>query len=99
MSEQSQGPGWWKASDGKWYPPEQAPAAPPPTTAPIAAPPPAGAPAGPPVGPPIVPPSVPPGGPSAPIVPPSNNTPKIVAVIVALALVAGGAAFALTRGG
>src|SRR5688572_2115663 len=25
MSEQSQGPGWWQASDGKWYPPEQAP--------------------------------------------------------------------------
>ena len=29
MSEQSQGPGWWQASDGKWYPPEQAPAQPP----------------------------------------------------------------------
>ncbi|MCC5953537.1 MAG: hypothetical protein JJU45_15710 [Acidimicrobiia bacterium] len=25
MSDQSQGPGWWQASDGKWYPPEQAP--------------------------------------------------------------------------
>ena len=25
MSEVSQGPGWWLASDGKWYPPEQAP--------------------------------------------------------------------------
>ena len=24
-SEQSGGPGWWKASDGKWYPPEQRP--------------------------------------------------------------------------
>ncbi len=24
MSDQSQGPGWWYASDGKWYPPEQA---------------------------------------------------------------------------
>lgn len=22
MSDQSQGPGWWQASDGKWYPPE-----------------------------------------------------------------------------
>ena len=22
MSEVSQGPGWWIASDGKWYPPE-----------------------------------------------------------------------------
>lgn len=25
MSDASQGPGWWQASDGKWYPPEQAP--------------------------------------------------------------------------
>jgi hypothetical protein len=30
MSDVSQGPGWWQASDGKWYPPQ--PAAP--TTAP-----------------------------------------------------------------
>lgn len=21
MSEQSQGPGWWQATDGQWYPP------------------------------------------------------------------------------
>lgn len=27
MSDFSQGPGWWQASDGKWYPPEQAPGA------------------------------------------------------------------------
>ncbi|MET0902061.1 MAG: hypothetical protein ABWZ52_02375 [Acidimicrobiales bacterium] len=32
MSDQSQGPGWWLASDGKWYPPDQAPAVPPPET-------------------------------------------------------------------
>ncbi len=25
MSDVSQGPGWWLASDGKWYPPESAP--------------------------------------------------------------------------
>ena len=25
MSDSSQGPGWWVASDGKWYPPEQHP--------------------------------------------------------------------------
>ncbi len=25
MSDVSQGPGWWIASDGKWYPPEQQP--------------------------------------------------------------------------
>lgn len=38
MSDVSQGPGWWQASDGKWYPPESAPggqaAAPQPTGAP-----------------------------------------------------------------
>ena len=33
MSEVSQGPGWWQASDGRWYPPEQHPAAAPPTGA------------------------------------------------------------------
>jgi hypothetical protein len=32
MSDQQQGPGWWLASDGKWYPPDQAPALPPPQT-------------------------------------------------------------------
>ena len=43
MSDQSQGPGWWLASDGKWYPPDQAPAVPPPETwaTPPAGPPPA----------------------------------------------------------
>jgi len=25
VSDASQGPGWWQASDGKWYPPEAAP--------------------------------------------------------------------------
>ena len=30
MSDSSNGPGWWQASDAKWYPPESAPAAPPP---------------------------------------------------------------------
>ena len=29
MSDTSQGPGWWLASDGKWYPPESAPPPPP----------------------------------------------------------------------
>ena len=23
MSDQAQGPGWWQASDGKWYPPQE----------------------------------------------------------------------------
>lgn len=44
MSDYSQGPGWWQASDGKWYPPEQAaPAAP---AAPWGSAPPAGMPYG-----------------------------------------------------
>jgi hypothetical protein len=30
VSDFSQGPGWWQASDGKWYPPQQAPTAAPP---------------------------------------------------------------------
>jgi hypothetical protein len=38
MSDVSQGPGWWLASDGKWYRPDQAPGypspGPPPTTDP-----------------------------------------------------------------
>ncbi len=44
MSDTSQGPGWWEASDGKWYPPEQHPNDPPPTSS---TPPPAAAPPGP----------------------------------------------------
>jgi hypothetical protein len=30
MSDTSQGDGWWQASNGKWYPPEQKPGTPPP---------------------------------------------------------------------
>lgn len=40
MSDYSQGPGWWQASDGKWYPPQQA--APQAPTGPWGAAPPAG---------------------------------------------------------
>lgn len=48
MSDVSQGPGWWQASDGKWYPPDQAATA---TATPPPAPSYAPAPAGyPPVG-------------------------------------------------
>lgn len=36
MSDQSQGPGWWQASDGKWYRPEQHPNYQPPAPAPPA---------------------------------------------------------------
>jgi hypothetical protein len=35
MSDQSQGEGWWQASDGKWYPPPSPDAWPPPTTQPF----------------------------------------------------------------
>jgi hypothetical protein len=42
MSDVSNGPGWWQASDGKWYPPEQQPnyeaAAPPPSPTPSPSP-------------------------------------------------------------
>jgi len=41
MSDVSQGPGWWLASDGKWYPPESAPGyvqSPPPQQNPYGAP-------------------------------------------------------------
>lgn len=35
MSDQSQGPGWWQASDGKWYAPEQHPDYRPPVPPPV----------------------------------------------------------------
>jgi len=41
MSDASQGPGWWQASDGRWYPPEQPPALRPDLPPPPAATPPA----------------------------------------------------------
>jgi Domain of unknown function (DUF4234)/Protein of unknown function (DUF2510) len=67
VSDTSQGPGWWIASDGKWYPPEQhpsyePPAPPPPPSAdpaPIGQIPHATAPLGQP--PPAAPASTPPG--------------------------------------
>jgi hypothetical protein len=75
MSDASQGPGWWQASDGKWYAPElhpdyrpptvpTAPAPPPTPTPPIAAPPTAPFPAGPTVPPPAAPPVGPSVGPA-----------------------------------
>lgn len=58
MSDTSQGPGWWLASDGKWYPPQG-------ESAPVPPPPPAPAPAAfPAPGAPPVPPMA--GGPPAP---------------------------------
>ena len=47
MSSASQGPGWWQASDGNWYPPEQRAgyaAPPPPASSQPSYPPPAAAP-------------------------------------------------------
>lgn len=68
MSDQQQGPGWWLASDGKWYPPEQAAGAsgPPPTdpTAPMA--------------------PVPPGPPPTDEPPSGNRTPLIIAGVLAV---------------
>lgn len=40
MSDTSQGPGWWQASDDKWYPPEQHPDYSPPPPPPTPPPPP-----------------------------------------------------------
>ena len=40
MSDQSEGPGWWQASDGKWYSPETHPDYRPPPPPPSNAPPP-----------------------------------------------------------
>ena len=72
MSDTSQGPGWWIASDGKWYAPEQAadyvPPAPPPAPPEPAMPPPPTAEI-PIVPPPVPPPVAPPVGPPPPIPP------------------------------
>jgi hypothetical protein len=53
MSSESQGPGWWQASDGNWYPPEQRAgyaAPPPPASSQPSYPPPAASPYPPPGG-------------------------------------------------
>jgi hypothetical protein len=53
VSDSSQGPGWWLASDGKWYPPQPPappPDLPPPTLPPPTLPPPSYGPAPPPTG-------------------------------------------------
>jgi uncharacterized RDD family membrane protein YckC len=96
MSDMSQGPGWWQASDGKWYSPEQAPAtaATPPPTAPPTAPPGPGY--GPPTGPPPfgAPGAGPgfgsPGGFGAPAAAPGQLVPwsqRVMATLIDLGLV------------
>ncbi len=78
MSDTSQGPGWWLASDGKWYSPEQAPGyepAPVPATAPGAVPHPGTMPA---TGtlPPTTPPAATGSGPSTGTLPPTAYPPS-----------------------
>ncbi|MEY2431442.1 MAG: hypothetical protein QOC92_1167 [Acidimicrobiaceae bacterium] len=85
MSDTSQGPGWWQASDGKWYPPEQAPTAAQPISEPTATQPAAGPPV---YADPAAPAAAAAGG---------GGGAKVIAIVVALVLIAGGAAFALTR--
>jgi hypothetical protein len=85
MSDATQGPGWWQASDGKWYPPEQHPDYTPPTQAADAIPPTAATPTTPPVPPSSpdptqamapVPPPPGPAGPSGPPLPPVVVPPR-----------------------
>jgi hypothetical protein len=86
VSDASQGPGWWLASDGKWYPPDQVPgpATPPEPVTPVtpAATPPITPPAAPVVPTPVVPPPVIPAAappaappPAAPAPPPAAPPP------------------------
>src|SRR4051794_9081083 len=102
MSDATQGPGWWQASDGKWYPPEQHPdlgnptqpvesvsptEAVPPSTPPPAPVPPTQAMA--PV-PPPVPPGPPGGPPPGPVPggpPPRSNRGKVIAIVAVIAAI------------
>lgn len=99
MSETPAGPGWWQASDGRWYPPEAHPSArpsvpPPPPTPPPAMPTmPAGGPAGgPPQGPPQGPPPGPPPayqpGPPVPPPPPSRKKRGLLLALLLLLVAA-----------
>jgi hypothetical protein len=86
MSDQSQGPGWWQASDGKWYPPEQAATGTQPVT-------PGGPPPAAPGGPGGPPPYAAPGAAAAG----GGGAGKIIAIVVVALLVVGGGVFLLTR--
>jgi len=92
MSDSSQGPGWWEASDGKWYPAEQHPdyrmpsANPSPATYPSAAQAPSGA--IPPIGmsaPPLQSPASPPMG--YPFVPQNQKTNGLAIASLVLGIV------------
>lgn len=78
MSNVSQGVGWWQASDGKWYAPEQHPDYRPPAPNPPAPPPPAAA-APPPPNPPAPPAPNPPAAATAAPAPPAPNQPAAAA--------------------
>jgi hypothetical protein len=73
VSDVSQGPGWWLASDGRWYSPDQAPGFAPPSPGPTAPP------ATPPYGPPPTPagygPPIDPVGYGPPSGPPAYGSP------------------------
>ena len=91
MSDATQGPGWWQASDGMWYPPEQHPdfAAPTEAVEPVA--PTEATQAMAPVPPPVPPgPPVPASRPVGPVGPPPPGTGpgKVIAIVAVLAAIA-----------
>jgi hypothetical protein len=95
MSDSTQGAGWWQASDGKWYPPEQHPDFQAGATQPIGAvpPPTAAMPTVPPLVPPAATGGVPPGAPVAPPPGPptaggSSNAKWIIVGVLAVAAAA-----------
>ena len=104
MSETPPAPGWWRASDGNWYPPEAHPNAPRPSAwDPVATTTPATEPTVP--TPPIVPTPLAPPTPTVPTPPAVESTGPVegggskkwlaaVAIVVVLALIGGGVWFA-----
>jgi hypothetical protein len=92
MSDQSQGEGWWQASDGKWYPPPRPdlPAEPAPTmpAAPVTEP----------FGPPGTPPAAPLGSPTEPPSKSGLGRGPIIGIAVAAVVVIAAIVFFLTRG-
>lgn len=77
MSDAPQGPGWWLASDGKWYPPQVDGPPPPPSPTQASAPQPF-------IGPPAV---QPPGWVPSPALPPPTRSRRKKRVVLALAAV------------
>jgi hypothetical protein len=91
MSDQSQGEGWWQASDGKWYPPPRPDAPAPPTTQPFGEP--TEAPGPPTYGPPTgLPVGAPDGGKKRGL-----GAGPIIGIAVAVAAIVGAVAFFATR--